>query len=238
MKNFRNCNILLVEDDAFFAGELKEYLALHGFNVTVRATLDDLVPDLRSLQPDILVLDQFVRDQDALTMLPAIRAMHDGGLVILTANQDSTDRVLGLELGADDFVRKTQTPREVLARLRAVIRRTEPPCRPAHETKPVRWVVDAHRREVFAPDGARVRLTALEFATLSYLQARSGETVCRQALSRDVLHRPFTPSDRSVDNMVSRLRTVLSRHVGGERLIQSVRGVGYVFLGLPTDAAD
>jgi two-component system OmpR family response regulator len=217
--------IVLLEDDADFAAELSEYLRRHGFDVRHVTTLPDLLAALAAEPPDLLVLDQFLAVGDALAELPAIRGVYSGGLVFLTGNTDATDRVLGLELGADDFMVKTTPPREIVARLRSVIRRAN--------RQPSGWTIDRDRRTVIDPSGRDVHLTAAEFAMLAMLDQSRGEAVSRELISQTVLHRPHTSSDRAVDNLVLRVRSKLATSGVSGEVIKSVRSAGYVFVGFP-----
>jgi DNA-binding response OmpR family regulator len=196
------------------------------------------------LAPQLVVLDQFVGDQDSLTILAQLRKGYLGGVVVLTGNDEQVDRVIGLELGADDFVSKAQPAREILARLRAVLRRAMPPAElpvapavPARDAKPAAaWTFDTRRRELLAPGGTAVSLTAMEFELLAYLHAREGTVVSRDELSEAILRRKFSPLDRSLDNLVARIRAALKPFEGDRNAIKSVRGAGYVFVGF--DATD
>jgi len=236
-------SVLLIEDDDVFAEEIVEYLGTHGLRVSRCATLDALMETLSNLGPQLVVLDQFVGDQDSLTVLAELRRSYRGGVVILTGNDEHVDRVIGLELGADDFVSKSQPPREILARLRAVLRRAaaatddtvqaeSAPAPPAETAKPApAWTFDTRRRELLAPTGARVTLTAMEFELLAYLHGREGDVVSRDELSEAILRRRFSPLDRSLDNLVARIRAALKPFEGDRNIIKSVRGAGYVFVG-------
>ena len=226
-------NAVLVEDDPTYAEELVEFLAAHGLETVWLKSLDNLVATIRCQPPDILVLDQFVGGQDVLTLLPDLRHSYTGGLVVLTGNEDVIDRVVALETGADDFVVKSLGPRELLARLRAVLRRVQP--QPAATDRPPqagKWLIDARQHKVQAPDGAVLRLTVTELHMLIYLIANPGRVLTRDELSLAVLRRGFTAEDRGVDNMLSRIRSMIGPHVADRHPIRSMRGRGYVFAGL------
>lgn len=234
-------DVLLVEDDDSFAQEFGEYLQNHGLTSTRIASLDNLGDQIRHLAPRVVLLDQFVGGSDALMLLSQLRTVYGGGLIVLTANRDETDRVVGLELGADDFIVKTQPPREILARLRAVIRRSMPAAATEEVVDlPVEdtggrggWLIDLARRALFAPDGTQVRLTSTEFELLAYLSERTGQTATRAELYAAILRRPaYGSDDRAIDNLVSRLRAALAPFLPRHNPIKSMRGIGYIFIGL------
>jgi DNA-binding response OmpR family regulator len=235
-------DVMLVEDDDGFAQEMSEYLQNHGLTSTRIAQLDNLAEQIRRASPRVVLLDQFISGNDALMMLPQLRNGYAGGLVVLTANRDETDRIVALELGADDFIVKNQPPREILARVRAVMRRSaqsnpspEYQDVPVDETTPARasWLIDLSRRALFAPDGTQVHLTSTEFELLAYLSARTGQTAPRAELYAAILRRPaYGSDDRAIDNLVSRVRAALAPFLPRHNPIKSMRGVGYIFVGL------
>ena len=225
--------VVLVEDDPGYAEELVEFLELHGMDTIWLKSFADLAATIRLRSPDLLVLDQFVAGKDAVTLLADVRRSYQGGVVLLTGNQDVTDRIVALETGADDFVAKSLGPRELLARLRAVSRRVGPPAAtPEPQAQPGRWLIDARRNKIQAPDGTTLKLTYTELRMLIYLVNNPGRLIDRGELTGAVLGRRFLADDRSADNMLSRIRVVLKPHLPDHDVIRSVRGRGYVFPGL------
>jgi DNA-binding response OmpR family regulator len=232
--------IVIVEDDDAFGEELSEFLGAHGFAVSWGRTLDVLYALIDAAKPELVILDQFVNGRDVLNDLHTIRRRFAGGLVILTGNPREVDRIIALEEGADDVILKSVSPREMLARLRAVERRTnrsnhagEPPARAAGSTS--RWSIDAKWHLLRTPNGTLLQITNLECAALVYLDSRAGQLVTRDELSLKVLGRPFSPFDRSVDNLLSRIRRLIGPYMNGGDMIRAVRGQGYVFAGLNTN---
>jgi DNA-binding response OmpR family regulator len=235
-------DILLVDDDDTFAEELSAYLNVHGFAVENCGSMEEAFDRISTRSPDIVILDQFLGMVDSLSMIKRLRRRFLGGLMILTGNAEPTDRIVGLELGADDFVSKLTSPREIVARLRSLQRRSQnlalmqddapPPKAPARTGK---WVLDTSRQELFAPNGQLVHLTSAEFGTLRHLNAHKGQPVSRDDLSRAVLHRRFDALDRSIDNLVSRLRKKFESLDPTCRALKTVRGEGYVFVGFDHD---
>ncbi|MBN8892439.1 MAG: hypothetical protein BGP12_14820 [Rhodospirillales bacterium 70-18] len=234
MSGVADHDVILLEDDDDFAVELCEYLGRHGFSAVQVRTVDALLRRLAQGRVEAVILDQFVAANDIIMSLADIRRAYAGGLVFLTGNEELADRVMGLEMGADDFISKLAPPREIVARLRSVIRRSSERLQArAAGAREGGWVVDRQRRQLFQPGGAVVHLTAHEFELLAVLQAHLGAVVSRDALSEAVLRRPYTVLDRSVDNLVLRLRKQLAAHGASDDLIKSVRGAGYVFIGFP-----
>lgn len=222
--------ILLVEDDQVFASEFCAFLDSFGYSARVVTTLTELQAVMVSDRFDLIILDQFLNGQDSLRYLAELREKHCGGLIILTNNQDEADRVLGLELGADDFIPKTQKPREIVARVRAVLRRA------ARSQVPPRsaWEIDRARREVRGPDGQSLPLTSAEFNLLLYIVGRQGDVIDRDELYRAVIGREKGgPLDRTLDNLISRVRKVIASCSDYSDAFKSVRGRGYFYAGPP-----
>jgi two-component system OmpR family response regulator len=244
-QQFSPNDVLLVDDDDTFAEELGAYLISHGFEVDRSKTMEQAFERITNNMPDIVILDQFLGTVDSLSMINQLRQQFSGGLMVLTGNVESTDRIVGLELGADDFVSKVISPREILARLRSLLRRPQAYANSASEevlmadNRPHigRWVLDTSRHELFGPDGQLVHLTSAEFGTLRHLNAHKGQPVSRDDLSRAVLHRRFDALDRSIDNLVSRLRKKFESLDPNCRVLKTVRGEGYVFVGFDHDEA-
>ncbi len=221
--------ILLVEDDQAFTDEFCAFLDSFGYAPQVEASLDKLRSVLGTSQFDLIILDQFLDGHDSLRFLPELRQWHTGGLIILTNNQDEADRILGLEMGADDFIPKTQKPREILARVRAVLRRSARP-----EPTAAAWEIDQARREVRGPDRQALPLTSAEYTLLVYVAARKGTVIDRDELYRAVIGREKAgPFDRTLDNLISRVRKVIASRSDYADAFKSVRGRGYFYAGPP-----
>jgi DNA-binding response OmpR family regulator len=230
--------ILLIEDDAVFADELCQYLAAHGIRTVHASSTDAAMEHLLTEKPIGIILDQFVGPTDTLSWLGQLRTRYQGGIMFLSANDEVTDRIVGLEMGAADFVSKMVLPREILARVRSLIRRPADSVAPkpavvqnSRHPRPGHWHLDVAQLELFRPDGSIAHLTSAEFETLRYLESCKGRTVSRDELVKVVLHRSYNPLDRSIDNVISRLRKKLDSFDQAGRLIKAVRGGGYVFVG-------
>jgi DNA-binding response OmpR family regulator len=229
---------LLVDDDLELARLLADYLGPHG------VALDHVEDGAHALERlgaavdtyDIVLLDVMLPGMDGFEVCRRIRARFDVPMVMLTARGEDTDRVVGLELGADDYVPKPFNPRELLARMRAVLRRARRPASGAGATADRVEVGDlvvdvpAHKATL---DGKEMQLTSFEFRVLVALARRAGETVTREELASVVLPKGgrYDPSvDRSLDVHVSHLRHKLGDEAKEPRRIRTVRGVGYVLV--------
>ncbi len=223
--------VLLVEDDARLARLTREYLEGHGVAVEHvgdgRRGLDAALAG----RFDAVLLDLMLPSKDGLEVCRELRARSDVPILILTARGEEADRVMGLELGADDYVAKPFSPRELLARIRAVVRRARGRAGPP--TAAVRvgaLLVDPAARRVTL-DGREIALTAYEFALLDALARRAGRVLSREQLMELARGSAEEAFDRSIDVHVSRLRQKLGDDPKQPRLIKTVRGAGYVLAG-------
>lgn len=221
--------VLLVDDDVDLTLLLREYLEGESFQVD---TVHDGEEGVRmALEGDyaILVLDVMLPRLNGVDALRRIRRSSQVPVLMLTARGDDLDRVLGLELGADDYVPKPCTPRELVARLRAILRRVAPPAaagsRPAELVAGPLTLWPERRRAHWA--GRPLELTSTEFNLLTMLARDAGRVVSREALSEQGLGRPLTRYDRSIDVHLSSIRHKLGTLPDGRPWIQSVRGLGY-----------
>ncbi len=222
--------ILLVDDDRELCAMLSEYLAQEGFLVSSVHDGDEAQAALAGGAPYALViLDVMLPRHSGLEMLKAIRPRYDVPILMLTARGDDVDRVLGLELGADDYLAKPFNVRELVARLRAILRRVDKTQARGGTLSVAQLVLDRHAHVATCRD-TRVVLTGAEFRILEILMLQSGRLVSRERLQNDALGRRLLPWDRSIDTHVSNLRRKLSAAGAGVR-IASVRGSGYQLLG-------
>jgi DNA-binding response OmpR family regulator len=221
--------VLLADDERELTDEMAAYLARYGLRTLVANSFPAALAILETHRPDAIILDQRLGPIDTLPHLPELRALTDAPILIVTGNREETDRVLGLELGADDFLVKPVSGRELVARLRARIRR---PAAVAAPPRRDRWRLQPVERRLLRPDGTEVELTTAEFDLLAALAAQPGEVQTREALTQTVFRRPWRVGDRAVDNAVLHLRQKLAPELG-ERCIVTIRQVGYVFIGFP-----
>ncbi len=230
-------HILVVDDDREIRDLLARFLRKHGFRVDTAADGKAMFRVLSAGRFDLVVLDLMLPGEDGLTLCRKVRAESDLPIVMLTAIGEDTDRIVGLEMGADDYLAKPFNPRELLARIRAVLRRAPDMQRRRPNADPSRalefqgWALDAGRRSLHAPDGALVELTAGEFDLLLALIEHPGRVLNRDQLLDLTRGREAGPFDRSVDVQVSRLRRKIEDDPKQPALIKTVRGGGYVFAG-------
>jgi len=219
--------ILIVEDDRRLAEMISDYLGEAGFHVTVEADGRDGLGRLSHEPHDALVLDLTLPDLDGLEVCRQLRAFSDIPVLMLTARGEPMDRVIGLEVGADDYLPKPFEPRELLARLRAILRRSGR-TRSAATLRFGRLDIDRDARQVRL-DGVERSLTAHQFTLLVSLAERAGRVLSREALMDLVRGEELEAFDRSIDVHVSRIRAVIEDDPKRPRRLLTVRGVGYVF---------
>ncbi|HTU65188.1 MAG TPA: response regulator [Steroidobacteraceae bacterium] len=218
--------ILLVEDDARLAQMVVDYLAEAGFRVTAAATGADAERRLKREGFDAVVLDLMLPDADGLDVCRRIRAESSIPVLMLTARGDPLDRVIGLELGADDYLPKPFEPRELLARLRAILRRGAVPA--TDVLRFGRLEIDRAAREVRV-DGEVKPITGFQFTLLVALAERAGRVLSRETLMDLTKGAALEDFDRSIDVHVSRLRAAIETDPKHPRRILTLRGAGYVF---------
>jgi two-component system OmpR family response regulator len=222
---------LLVEDDPRLAALTREYLGGHGVAVEVVADGRRGLAEAQRGGWDVVLLDLMLPGLPGLELCRELRARSDVPIIVLTARGEEADRVMGLELGADDYLAKPFSPRELLARIRAVTRRAKGRAGPAlKEVRVGALVIDPSARSVTL-SGQAVELTAYEFALLHALAGRAGRVLSREQLMEFARGSAEDSFDRSVDVHVSRLRQKLGDDPKRPRLIKTVRGAGYVLAG-------
>lgn len=226
-------HIAVLDDDAALRALIGEYLEQQGLQVTLVASGTELRKVLSTERIDAVVLDLMMPGEDGLSVLRDLSERPDAPVVLmLSAMAADVDRIVGLELGADDYLAKPVNPRELLARLRAVLRRRPAPSPTAPDAdgrlRFAGWTLDPECYAVHDASGGEVRLTTGEFRLMHVLAARPGRVISRDMLL-SLLHGDDGENfDRAVDVAVSRLRSKLTRH-GGGTLIRTVRGEGYLF---------
>ncbi|MBU1176139.1 MAG: response regulator [Alphaproteobacteria bacterium] len=225
--------VLVVEDDAEIRALVARYLSANDIVVAEAAHAREMDVALRDSRIDLIVLDIMLPGEDGLSICRRIRAVSSVPIIILTALKDDVERVIGLEMGADDYVTKPFNPRELLARIRAVLRRqafggtlAQPL---GQEYQFAGWQLDIRTRRLHDPNGTRVALTGAEFDLLAVFCERPGRVLSRDQLIDLTQGRQPHPSERSVDILVSRLRQKMERNPRDPEFFQTVRSSGYVF---------
>jgi len=226
--------ILLVDDDAELCSLLTEFLKREGFAITCEHEGNRGLERALSVDVALVVLDVMLPGIDGFEILRRLRAQSKVPVLMLTARGEDVDRIVGLELGADDYLPKPFNPKELSARIRAVLRRYEPrPAAPAGRVEINGVLLDPGTREVFS-NGRPVELTTFEFDILELLMRSAGRVLSRDALMENFYSRKATPFDRSLDMHISHLRKKLEN---GDALIKTIRGVGYQFAHSPEEPA-
>ena len=226
--------ILIVDDEPQIVRVLKGYLETAGFQVVTASDGTEAMAAFRHESPDLVVLDLMLPEVDGLDVARAIRRQGDVPIIMLTARVEETDRLIGLELGADDYVTKPFSPREVVARVRAVLRRTErtEPVSPTLKEGDI--VLDPDKRQVTV-QGRPVELTPTEFDLLAVLMETPGRVFSRMQLLDKVQGYAYEGYERTVDAHVKNLRQKIEEDPKHPRVILTVYGLGYKF-GEATDA--
>jgi len=221
--------VLIIEDDQGLSAMLSEYLAPLGLRLTACTTAADGLRMLGKERFDALILDVMLPDLDGFEVCRRVRAGSDVPILMLTARGDEMDRIVGLELGADDYLPKPFNPRELLARLRAIMRRREPAAgRREQVLRFGRLEIDRSARSVRV-DGEERSLTGYQFDLLCALAENAGRVMSREALMDKLRGESFEAFDRSLDVHVSRIRAAVEDDPKHPRRILTVRGAGYVF---------
>lgn len=224
-------NILIIDDDRDLCDLLGDYLTPEGF--TVEAVYNGLEGVERALSGkySLVVLDVMLPGLNGFEVLRRIRALSGISVLMLTARGEDVDRIVGLEIGADDYLPKPFNPRELVARIRAILRRGE--SRPQTQSEPARLVVGDIElipgSRTLLRSGEKVELTTVEFAILETLLRQAGQVVSRDDLVKQALGRNLNVYDRSIDVHVSSLRKKLGQSVDGSERIKTIRSIGYQY---------
>lgn len=226
-------SILIVEDDLETRTLIARYLRENSFTVGIVSNSREMDRYIAQNRVDLIVLDLTLPGEDGLSLCRRVRGASATPIIMLTARADDVDRILGLEMGADDYVSKPFNPRELLARINSVLRRKSASSAGPWTNTSVRlrfegWTVDLRLRELRDPEGARVSLTSAEFDLLRSFCERHGRMLSRDTLLKMSRGRPSGSFGRSIDVLVSRLRGKLDR-IEATSMIQTVRMGGYIF---------
>jgi two-component system phosphate regulon response regulator OmpR len=231
--------ILVVDDDSRIRQMLERYFEREGYRVGAAADGAAMRDHLAASEVDVILLDIVMPGEDGLSLAREIRARSDVGIIMLTGRDEVLDRVVGLEVGADDYIAKPFHLREVLARVKSVLRRrarrpdaaTAPPEPDNAELRFDGWKLDPGRRRLLSPTGDEVALTTGEFDLLFALARHPGRVFTRETLMDITRGRGHEAFDRTIDAQIARLRKKIEADPKTPMLVKSVRGVGYVFTG-------
>ena len=227
-------HILVVDDEREIREPLAKYLTRNGLRASVAAGGTEARAALKTGAIDLVVLDIMMPGEDGLSLCRHLRETTDIPVILLTAMAEDTDRVVGLEIGADDYLTKPFNPRELLARIRAVLRRATavPRLREATETRRLkfdRWLLDMDRRELIGDDGVAAPLSTAEFKLLAVFLRRPRIVLSREQLLDLTSGRGWEVFDRTIDNQISRLRRKIEADPKSPMLVKTVWGGGYMF---------
>lgn len=236
-------HILVVDDDAEIRSLLGTYLRKNGFRVSVAANGREMRTALETAAPDLIVLDLMLPGEDGLALCRDLRSRSDDvPIIMLTARGEDVDRILGLEMGADDYLPKPFNPRELLARINGVLRRARslPPQPrgdvPAGMQRFAGWTLDTVARELLSPEGVVVSLSGGEYRLLRVFLEHPNRILNRDQLMDLTRGREAAPFDRSIDVQISRLRTALGEDARNPQILKTVRNEGYI-LAAPVERA-
>ncbi len=226
--------ILVVDDDERLRRTVSNYLRAEGFQILESGSGEQMRKCLASETVDLIILDLMLPDESGLNLARELRARSDVAIIMLTGKVETVDRIVGLEIGADDYVTKPFDHRELLARVRTVLRRA-PKARRQTNTVPVSsvrfegWILDLVTQELNSPDGRVVHLTSHQYQLLASLVTHADRPLSRSEISNLLAGRDWSPLNRSVDVLVAKLRKKIEKDPKAPKLIKTVRGVGYKF---------
>ena len=232
-----NGSVLIVEDDPDIRQMVAEYLGGQGYDVDQAEKGSDMRESLERRVPDVVLLDIRLPGEDGLTLARYLRERYDVGIIMVTGAGDVIDRVVGLEVGADDYVTKPFDPRELLARVKSVMRRLQshPPARNVPDDAPQRVAVgrcflDVASHRLLDVEGREVAITSMEYELLRVFTEHPNKVLTRDQILTFTKNREWEPFDRSIDIRIARLRRKVEANPGEPQAIRTVRGAGYMFV--------
>nr|WP_297771789.1 winged helix-turn-helix domain-containing protein [uncultured Roseovarius sp.] len=229
----KTAHILIIEDEPVTRTTLADYLTAYGYIVAAFDSAEAAEPKLESEWADLLLVDITLDGKDGLQITREERARSDIGIILTTSLSDDVDRIVGLELGADDYVCKPFNRRELLARIKNLLRRTEGQRRLSRQHARFHgFTFSFATRQLTAPDGAAIRLTRAEYELLTEFLGHPGQVLSRERLMAAVTHRQEDPDPRTVDVIIRRLRTKLEDDPAAPKLITTAHGEGYIFTAI------
>ena len=227
-------NILIIDDDTKLTELLIEFLSSYKYNVVAKHTPEEGLEYLEKKGTDVIILDIMLPGMDGFQVLRKLRENLATPVIMLTARGEVTDRIVGLELGADDYLSKPFEPRELLARIQSILRRTHSAAAIVEKAHFIGLSVDKTKREVLLDDKL-ISLSTTEYDALLLFIEHAGDTLDREFLVENLRGISWQSYDRSVDVLVSRLRGKLGETPDKTRFIKTIHGLGYKFIGEPKD---
>jgi two-component system, OmpR family, response regulator len=238
-----NGQVLVVDDDPDIRSMLVEYLGSHGYSVTAADSGAAMREALQRQVPDVVLLDVGLPGEDGLSLARYLREHHRLGIIMVTAAGEVVDRIVGLEMGADDYLAKPFDPRELRARLKSVLRRVQD--RAAAPTATVRAAparlpigrcsLDLLSRQLYDGEGREVAVTAMEFDLLRAFAEHPNQVLSRDRLLTLTRNREWEPFDRSIDIRIARVRRKVEDDPDNPRAIRTIRGAGYMYVPIPAE---
>lgn len=233
----KTVHILVVEDDTFVQKALRLYLEGEGYRISTCDNGADMHALMAKDPADLAIMDLKLPNDDGFELTRQLRDKYSVGIIILSSKDDSIDRVVGLEIGADDYVTKPWDERELLARIRSVMRLVSDRQQASSSSNSGEqrlitfngWILNLDSRELKDPDGGKVELTSGEFSLLNEFIEKAGRVLSRDHLLSAIYSRDWEPFDRSIDVLVTRLRRKIEQDSRHPEIIKTVRGTGYMF---------
>ena len=236
--------ILIVDDDARICRMLRSYLKREGYQVRIASDGEEMWREFESDAPDLILLDVVLPGDDGITLARDLRKKSDVGIIMLTGKNDPVDQIIGLEIGADDYVTKPFDERQLLARIRSLLRRRSVPgssngaktSEQAHKVQFGGWEMDLLSHELISPLGNEQSLTSHEFRLLEIFIQNPGTVMSRDQIMQRMYDRDWSHSDRSIDVLVGKLRKKIEEDPSQPKLVLTIRNFGYKFAARVTRA--
>jgi two-component system phosphate regulon response regulator OmpR len=229
--------VLIVDDDPSIREMLAEYLGAHGFVTAQAEDGTSMRAEIERATPDVVLLDLRLPREDGLTLARYLRERYDVGIIMVTGAGEVVDRIVGLEVGADDYVTKPFDPRELLARVKSVLRRSQarpatdaPVDRAAQRVPFGRCRLDLASHQLFDSEGREIPITSMEFDLLRAFAEHPGKALSRDRILTLTRNREWDPYDRSIDIRIARVRRKIESDPENPQVIRTVRGVGYMYV--------
>lgn len=234
----QKANLLIVEDDEIAQSKMKSYFESEGYGIATASNGQQMRKHLQTREIDLVLLDIDLPDDDGLSIARDLRSNSNIGIILVTGKDSEVDRIIGLEIGADDYVTKPFNFRELLARVKGLLRRAEAQSSPRvnHEKLFAGWGLNPLRRTLTSPSGEEMEMTRAELDLLATFTAHPGQTLSRERLMNCITHRSWNPNDRTIDVLIRRVRQKMEIDPKKPTLIKTIHGEGYMFCEPVTDA--